>query len=316
MRFALHTMLKTLTQAFWLGLFVAAISPTRAQRLPVDGFCPIPDIPQYTMWLRGGGGQFDYEKRLIDMLLSKTSADYGPYALIPYKRELNFERERLESLNAQNYHIHIAPDYPDDQHLRRDFVRLEQPVAQGLFGYRRLIVRRSDLDKFSRIHDQKHLQQLIAGQGLGWPDTQILRNNGFKVIESVNLSSLLGMLSKHRFDFIPMAAHEIEATMTAMADQFPDLVPEPNILIYYPVALYIFARQQDERLIERLQSGLKQSKHDGSFHHLFNSQFGRLIGSLQQPNIRVFNLQNQKISAAGVQNAPVLIVLPASARSP
>lgn len=298
----------------WLVLMFFC-HPSRAQLLADDGYCPIPDIPDYTMWLRGITGDNSYEHALVDLLLGKTRFTYGPYHLTTFKRALNFERDRLESLNAKHYHIHVGANYPEDHYQAHDFFRLPEPVAQGLFGYRRLIIRREDQGKFARIHDIQALSALWVGQGLGWPDAEVWRHNGYKVVESVNLNSLFAMLSKKRFDFIPLAAHEAEATLKQLSRSYPELMIEPEIVIYYPLALYVFVQNNNRLLVERLQKGLKQSKLDGSFHQLFNRRFGHIIGSLQRPDIRVFTLENNTISTSGVQLSPVLINLPASAKA-
>lgn len=288
----------------------------RAQPFASTGFCEIPNTPTYTMWLHGPEEQQAYEHALVDFLLKKTSPTNGPYTLKTFNRDLNFKRERMEYQRANEYHIHIAPSYSVLDTQRHKFMRLEQPIAQGVAGYRRLVVRRDDVTLFSRIHSVSHLQTLVAGVGLGWPESTILQQNKLPAMESVDLRSLFAMLEKYRFDYIPLSTQAIEPTLKAMSTDFPNLVMEPNIVLYYPMALYLHVCADDKALVERLRVGLQQAKLDGSFHHLFNQHFGNLVGQLQQPNIRLFTLQNESISADGIQHSPVLITLPASARYP
>lgn len=268
------------------------------------------------MWLHGPTVRQTYEQALVNLLLKKTELTFGPYKLKTFKRQLNFKREHMESLRANEYHIHIAPSYSMVDAIKHGFLRLEQPIAQGLAGYRRLVVRRDDVALFHRIHSAIHLQTLVAGVGLGWPEAKILQQNQLPAVGSIDFRSLFAMLDKYRFDYIPLSSLAVKPTLDAMSTEFPNLVMEPNIVLYYPMALYLHVRADDAQLVERLRTGLKQAKRDGSFHQLFNQHFGYLVGQLQQPNIRLFMLQNEKISADGIQHSPVLITLPASARLP
>ena len=64
-------------------------------------------------------------------------------------------------------------------------------------GYRIGIIRKGDQAQFDQLTSLEDLKKILMGQGLDWPDTNILNNNGFNVVPGPDMS-LISMLLKKK----------------------------------------------------------------------------------------------------------------------
>jgi hypothetical protein len=166
------------------------------------------------------------------------------------------------------------------------------PVLKGIMGYRVFIVRHDDTF-FSPLTTLEQIKSIPAGQGHDWPDSEILRFNGFDVIEG-GAYNLLNMLEKHRFDYFPRALHEpwteIENNSHFMVDRF--------FLLKYPAPMYFFVNKTNKRLHDRISQGFQKSIASGAFDTLFY-QHPITEGILSKANVaqrKVFELANPLLS--------------------
>jgi len=264
-------------------------------------------IPVYTLWLGGADGRQPYDKAVVWLALEKSRKQYGDFELRSYSRALNFERERIESTRRESYQIHIAPYYSVTQAREKAFIRVKEPIIKGLLGYRRLIIRAQDKAKFANISTAKQLSTVKAGQGVRWPDVAILRNNGIEVVEALEFNSLFGMLNKQRFDFIPLGANEVDASLRAAQKYYPELILEPNIVLHFPMSIFLFVSVANPELAERLEYGLKIAKADGSFDSLFTLHFHHVVTAMDSYETRLIRLNNTTVSAEKSPKTPQLL---------
>lgn len=82
------------------------------------------------------------------------------------------------------------------------------PLLKRLFGYRIFLIREEDRKKFANINSVEELKQLVAGQGSDWPDTKVLRANGFDVVGITDYKSIFPMLHRTRVDYVPRGISE------------------------------------------------------------------------------------------------------------
>ena len=83
------------------------------------------------------------------------------------------------------------------------------PIDKGLIGLRLVLIEKSQAERFARLDLDAGLQAMRAGQGSDWPDTAILRANGFSVFATPNYAGLYAMLTMHRIDYFPRSILEI-----------------------------------------------------------------------------------------------------------
>lgn len=166
------------------------------------------------------------------------------------------------------------------------------PLLKGLSGYRVLVIRKSDQEKFSHINAKAGLLALVSGQGTHWPDTDVLRENHYKVVEGISSPILYAMLRAKRFDFFPRGVAEV-ALDAGLINQY-DLMIEPRFVLHYPSEFYFFVNKKNSELAERLEKGLNILIKNGTFEKIFfnNDRIKYGIDLIKQPQRKIIELSN------------------------
>ncbi|WP_051261948.1 hypothetical protein [Desulfovibrio inopinatus] len=231
----------------------------------------------------------EYKIQLLDLILHKTEATDGPYR-IEVMHDEQIPQSRVIKLIDSGKLTLIAT--MTSREREEQLLPIRIPIYRGLFGYRIFIIRRSDLDKFAAIHTADELKALWAGQGHDWPDTKILRANGYHVTTSADYRGLFSMLEKGRFDYFPRAVsepwREIEAEKTR------DIVVEPTLILHYYAPEYFFVSKTNTKLADRIRRGFEIILNDGSSETLFNTHW-YIQNTLQKAKIAertTFYLEN------------------------
>jgi hypothetical protein len=152
--------------------------------------------------------------------------------------------------------------------LREDNLRaIRAPLLKGLMGYRALVIRKDDEARFKNINTLQDLLDLKVGQGMHWPDTDILRANQFQTVEAMETKNLYKMLVAKRFDFFPRSITELYLEEDFIRDQ--NLMVEPRLLLHYPTGLYFFVNKKNTELAGRLDKGWEIIQKNGEFEKFF-----------------------------------------------
>jgi len=144
------------------------------------------------------------------------------------------------------------------------------PLFLGTTGLRMFLVRKETLavlSKFSRLGD---FQSMTFGQGLGWPDGEILRQNGFSVV-GAPYETLHKMLSLGRFDIYPRSYWQIASEFEWMSKDANNIAIIPNLAFYYPQPIYFFVSPRHPELHKALTRGLQHSYFNGKMLELLLS---------------------------------------------
>lgn len=183
------------------------------------------------------------------------------------------------------------------------------PIDKGLFGYRVGFIRPDSREQFATLAKQRSdLRTVPLGQAHDWPDTSILRDNGFKVVTSTSDTSLMSMLRGGRFDYYPRSVLEVWDEADAAAQY--GLVVEDMFLLHYPAAVYFFVGKHDVPLAKALETGLHKAMADGSFDALFQEYFGAIIQRARLKHRITIKLRNSTLPAATPLNDKRLWLLP------
>lgn len=171
----------------------------------------------------------------------------------------------------------------------QELLPIRIPLFKGLIGWRIPLVRQSQAKLFEH-RDKADLATLVAGQMLDWPDTDILRANGFKVASAAQYESLFAMLSRGRIDYFPRAVIEV---WQELADH-PDLgiTAEESTVLFYPTALYFFVNRQERELAAHIERGLEAAIRDGSFDQIFMAFNQEAISRARLEHRRIIALSN------------------------
>ena len=232
----------------------------------------------------------EYKVQLLDLVLSKTEATDGPFR-IEVAGEEPIHQSRVMELIDQGELTVIATMTSREREEQLLPVRI--PVYRGLWGHRIFIINREALATFAAVRTEEQLKTLWAGQGHDWPDTKILKENGYNVVTSADYRGLFAMLQEERFDYFPRAVNEPWREVEEEMER--DLVVEPTLLLQYYAPAYFFVSHKNAKLADRLRRGFELALEDGSFVELFDTHWyiqdtlklakiqGRTIFRLENP---------------------------------
>ncbi len=231
-----------------------------------------------------------YYGSLLTLALEETLDDFGPYQLVPVN--INMVQQRSINMLSSEQNIDVLwamTSNKREQVLQAVYV----PLLKGLIGSRVFLIRDGDQSRFSDISSLTELNTLLAGQGLNWPDTEILRANNIPTVDALT-RSLHAMLERRRFDYFPRAITEISVELA----QYPSLTLERHLMLVYTAPLYFFVNKKNSALANRLQIGLMRAINKGTFDQLFYRLKAppRLMAQLNIENRIIFKLENPLLS--------------------
>lgn len=246
-----------------LSLLVAGASAAvRAGGAPTTLLYPLHDESRVLLWR--------YHEALVRQALQRSGAGYE----IAESRQPMTQSRVLRELADASGSVDLAWTMTSiEREALLQPVRV--PVDRGLIGFRLAFVRPEHVDRWQSVRTLEDLRPYVAGQGLDWPDTEILRANGLTVRGASRYTALFDMLRLGRVDYFPRAAFEIDGEIAS--GMAAGLVVEPHVLLRYPAASYLFVRRDRPELAADLQRGLDAMVADGSFARLFQQHFGDLI---------------------------------------
>ncbi len=259
---------------------------------------------EYKLW-GSPKGRHEYQVELFKLAMEKTAGDYPPYTLLQNSESLGSLRGRREVARGELINFYATPFRSGEDPQQSKLIAIPVPLLKGLLGYRKLIIRRSEFTRFTGI-DESALKSLKAGQGRGWPDVAVFRENGYNVIDSGLFPDLFSMLDQGRFDFLPLGIMEADEALANYAQALDSLDTFDSIYLYYPLPVIFYVSAREPLLAERLQKGLEMAVMDGSRDALFNEHFDRYLVELSRPGHRLFILKNSTLENAMGLSQPVL----------
>jgi hypothetical protein len=236
-----------------------------------------------------GDKRDEYYWQLLDAALRRTTQRWGDYRVVaaPMMNGLR----AIEQLEFNKLNV-IART--TTQKLEDSLRPIRIPLDKGLLGYRVFLIRRDMQARLDGVRSLDDLRQFSIGQADFWADATILRNSGFKVVTGDRYEGLFPMLTAGRFDLFSRSVAEVTAELQVRQQQFPDLVIEKRLLLYYPMPRYFFVRRDaaGEQLAQRIEDGFNMMIKDGSFDSLFNARKASFEKVLNLKERRLFRIPN------------------------
>jgi hypothetical protein len=240
---------------------------------------------------QGQGDQSEhYAVRLLRLALAYAGQ---PHAILPTTYKMGQTRALVELQNGRAIDVLWTMS---SRQRETELLPVRMPLDMGLIGWRLLLIRRSDAARFEAIRSAAELQQLSALQGHDWPDTDILRANGYRVDTGSDYAGMFKMLSSSRADYFPRSVFEVWNELDAF--HWDDLMVAPGLALHYPSAFYFFVRKSNPALAQTIQHGLERMMADGSYARVFNDYFGEVLRRSALPLRRIFELDNPLLPAA------------------
>ncbi len=252
----------------------------------------------------------DAQVAALELALTKTQAQYGPFQIIRHTEFFSTSRVRREVNRGEIVNIQVGPWRSletDPAKLSERSLRVEVPLFYNILGYRQLIIRKADEDIFKRIKSSDDLKKLTAGQARGWQDVDIYRHNGYQVSDEASVTTLFAMLQAKRFDYLPMSISEASSALDANPEYRQHFMVVPDIIIYYPFPTIFYVSAKQPQLATRLEAGLKLAERDGSLEKLFALHYRDEATFLKNKHLRAFVLDNPFIPEHLKQRQPRLL---------
>jgi len=235
----------------------------------------------------------NFEVSMLRLALEKTLDEYGPYRLEPAPR-INVTRS-IHSIRANtfpNYFYTLGYEESYNQYPEMTYVPF--PVDLGLLGYRTCFVSKKIKQDVAKITKLEDLRKLSIGQGRGWVDVEILRHNGFQVVELEPYDTLFRMVAANRFDLFCRGANEVKDEYEHWHN-LKDFDYDRSFLLHYPMPIFYYTNRANTQAIERVNKGLRKAYADGSLHALWTEQHQSSISFARLDKRRIFELENPLI---------------------
>lgn len=211
----------------------------------------------------------DYYIELLRKSLEATIVSHGSFEII-FSDVVRVQERVLHDIELGNSDVNLTFSGAS---AKRDnaLLPIRVPLAKGMLGYRIFIIRDNSSDFFKSAKTISDLNEKVACQGVGWPDTDILRTGGLNVETSPSYEGLFKMVSFGRCDYFPRAIHEPYLELSARTDVYPNLIVEDTWLIHYPLPTYYYLNKKDTDLAMRIEEGLRILMKTGEFEqHMRN----------------------------------------------
>ena len=229
---------------------------------------------------------------MVTLAAELTKDEYGSYLIEP---SIEMEQGRAFAQLTHNQDVNLVIGGVDKER-ERTARTIYFPLSRGLLGFRLCLINESKPNIFYNLESVKDFKKasLTIGLGTHWPDRKIIESNGLQTMPSPVSSSLIDMLSAHRFDCFLRSIGEVEYELKTYADR--QVMLDEHIAFIYPFANFIFINPANERLHERLRKGLLLASKNNKFNQHFNKHYRNLLYTYKLYERKLFFLKNPNLS--------------------
>ena len=209
-----------------------------------------------------------YSEYHVELLRLATRLSGKDIKITPVCMDYPTEERRVSMLLANDpiNTVYFGTSQDREDKLLAAYV----PIYLGTTGLRLFMVRDDNLAALNGVRSINDLRKFSMGQGLGWPDSKILIENGFTVADG-RYKTLHKMLDAKRFDLYPRAFWQIIGEWSWMKDQAPNITVSPDIALYYSQPIYFFFSPKETELRDAVQIGLERAYSNGLMFYLLKN---------------------------------------------
>jgi hypothetical protein len=233
-----------------------------------------------------------YDIALLQLALDETRHAYGDYQLNA-SPPMNTARS-MQELEKGTYPNFIVKQSYNPDFEPRGMLRGSYDVDLGVIGYRVCFTRPALLPQLAGLNSLEGWQHYVYGQGSGWMDINILKYNGFQVMEVPLYKNLFPMVARGRFDLFCRGINEVSAEWSEAQQQ--GLVLEPNVMLYYDLPRFFYANPHDAEGLARIEAGIRLAAADGSLLTLWKQYYLPSVKLIRPETRRLFRLVNPVLS--------------------
>lgn len=233
--------------------------------------------------------RYNYDKEALQLALEKTKHKYGSFKLVQ-SPSMNFARsiDVISKNSLPNFFIKLSYE---DRFSSLHMIYSRFPVDLGIVGYRVCFTSADKIENLKKIKTIEDLKKFSHGQGLAWADTQILRDNGFKVEEVSNYEGLFKMVASGRFDLFCRGSNELLDEWNSHKD-VKNLTYDESFTIVYPLPRFFYTNSANVKAAQRIQEGLVIAYNDGSLIKAWRRNYNDSINFVKLHKRKVFRLEN------------------------
>lgn len=229
-----------------------------------------------------------YEVELLQRALTLTADEYG----VAEAKAKHYPTHLRGLFALTRGRIQVA-FLATSEAYEVDYLPIRIPVLQGMLGYRVLLTTQDRLEKVDQLKTLKDLQnKAIAGFGLHWEGTRVLRQNHLLMVESSHYAHLFENLSTGKVDYIPRSLNEVFNEIAEQKRHGNEFFLSSKAAFFHPHYRYMFVARYNYKLAERLEKGLTMALEDGSFKAIFDKHFGHVKSYLAEHPHHVIQLEN------------------------
>lgn len=230
-----------------------------------------------------------YPLQLLELALQRSGRRF---TLLPSAAQMQQSRSLRQLREGQGLDVAWTVTSIERE---RELRPIRFPIDRGLLGWRLLLIRSDQQARFAALPDRAALAALRGGQGHDWPDLELLRSNGFRVVGSPGYEGLFEMLERGHIDYFPRSLIEVWDELDRRGG---GIALDSTWLLHYPSALYFFVGIGHEELAAAIERGLEAALADGSFAALFERHYADEIGRAQLASRRTIELRNPTLPPA------------------
>ena len=164
----------------------------------------------------------------------------------------------------------------------------------GITGYRICFISQNVQASLKNIDSENDLKSITIGQGFAWADTDILRYNGFNVVEVSNYTSIFNMVANNHVGLFCRGANELGVEYSTYKS-IEGLTYDKTFVLFYPLPRFFYVHKKNQLLKLRIEKGLVTAYQDGSIKVLWEKHF---LNDLKFANLKqrkLFTLKNPYI---------------------
>jgi hypothetical protein len=240
-----------------------------------------------------------HKNEVIIRALQITAEEFGPFIFEPIEMSMTPKRAFISLKRNQNINAYIGPS---DEAWGNEVITIKIPIRQGLLNYRLLLVHQSQLALFSKVKNLDDLSQLNAGLQHHWATTKVFESHGLKVTTTHNFEGLFQMLKRSRFDYIPRAIYEAYDELESRQPDLKNIVVEPTLALYLPMATHIYISPQEPRIARRLEIGLRKLIANGEIKTILDKYYAEDISRANLKNRRIIKISNPTYRGNNIEN--------------
>ncbi|WP_075186449.1 hypothetical protein [Teredinibacter haidensis] len=247
-----------------------------------------------------------YFVKLLTLALEKSGASYTLS-----KKTLPTMSESRSAIYLQQNRYTIHWFMTNNIHETR-LIPIRIPLYKGLAGWRLFFIHPESIKTFAGINNVEKLKRYRAVQGTDWPDSPVLKSNGFRLSLSPQWESMIELTHLKRIDYFPRALTEIWQEAELIKSK--NLTVEHTLVLQYPAAYYFFVGKQYSEQAKMIEKGLHAAIADGSFNALFLETFGEDIAKSNIGKRRILRINNPLLPPRTPLNTSKLWYTPSGAK--